>query len=64
MTYEKESKCNLVLYTKKKAKVSAYDALMNHAKEIAKGMSITDHERLRRNPTKEVLKDIMEKNNG
>jgi len=58
-----DSDCNLVVYTKAKAKKSAYARLMEQATEIAEGMSDKDKERLRKNPSPEVLKDIMEKNN-
>jgi len=61
MAYEKEEPCNLVLYTKEKAKKSAYDKLMDHAKEIAYGMSDSDRRALQARPTPETLKKILEK---
>ena len=64
MAYEKEEPCNLVLYTREKAKKSAYDKLMDHAKEVANGISDADAWRLKANPTKEMLKSIMEKNDA
>ena len=59
-----EEKCNLVVYTEKKAKTSAYDNLMEMAQGIAKDMSPEDAARLKANPTPKTLKSIMEKNNG
>jgi len=61
VTNQKEE-CNLVLYTKAKAKKSSYDMLMDHAKGIASEMSDRDKRRLQANPTPEMLKKIMENN--
>ena len=57
-----EDKCNLALYTEKKAKTSAYDKLVAHARDIAEGMSMEDKERLQKTPTPEMLKNIMDRN--
>ena len=59
----KGEKCNLVVYTEGKAKRSAYDKLVDMAQGIAEDMSDEDKVRLQGEPTPEMLRKIMNKEN-